>query len=110
MPISTEPAPSACNEADAAQDKGAHQDFAKLGRADDQRADVCGVERQRGAAFRPGAPEASVPRPDNSLISPVNWPAPRRAISASSAEAIAPHDNDLAFQHEPGRMRGVRRH
>ena len=54
-PISTEPAPPSCEQPDAAQDEGAHHDLADFGRADHQRAHMRGVERQRGAAFRPGA-------------------------------------------------------
>ena len=42
------------DQRDAAQDEGAHDDLAELGRTDHQRADVRGVERQRGAAFGAG--------------------------------------------------------
>ena len=39
-----------------AQDEGAHQQFADFGRADHQRADMRGIERNGGAAIRAGMP------------------------------------------------------
>ena len=47
---------AAClKERDAAQNEGAHEDLADLGGADHQRANMRGIERQRGAAVGTGA-------------------------------------------------------
>ena len=43
------------DEADAAQDEGAHDRLADLCRADHQRTEMGGIERQSGAALRAGA-------------------------------------------------------
>ena len=44
-----------------------------------------------------------MPRPDNSLISPVNWPAPIADDRRVAVETIAADDLDLALEDEPGR-------
>ena len=43
-----------------------------------------------------------MPRPDSSLISPVNWPAPMRAISASALRPSRRMMTISPLQHEPG--------
>ncbi len=91
--------------ADATQDERAHQDFLPSSAEPTIRARMCAASN--GNAVQPSAPappEASVPRPESSLISPVNWPTAMRAISRLAVETVARGTiSNLALQHQPGR-------
>ena len=44
-----------------------------------------------------------MPRPASWLTSPVNWPRPMRGDRRLVVQAVAAHDVDRPFEHEPGR-------
>ena len=90
------------DQSDAAQDEGAHDDLADLGRADHQRAHMRGVERQRGAAVGAGPAAGERIAPGELAHLTGELPDMMRRDRRLALEAVAPHDVDRALEHEPG--------
>ena len=91
------------DQRDAAQDEGAHDDLAEFGRADHQRADMRGVERQRRAAFGTG-----LRRRQRAAAGELADLAGKLALGEQDhrslpVQAVAAHDLEPAVEHQPGR-------
>ena len=88
---------------DAPQDEGAHHDLADLGGADHQRADMRGVERQRRAALRPGNARGERALPGQLTDLAAELAGGERDHRRLPVQAVAPHDLQIAVEHQPGR-------
>src|SRR6185437_16948397 len=71
-------------------------------RTDHQRADMRGVERQRGAAVGAGSAASQRIAPSKLAHFTGDLPDMVRRDRRLALEAVAPHDVDRALEHEPG--------
>jgi hypothetical protein len=87
----------------AAQDEGAHERFADVRRADHQRADMRGVERDCSQAVRTGPTERQGRAAGELADLAGELADAERGDRRLVIEAVAPADVDRALEHQPGR-------
>ena len=91
------------DERDAAQDEGAHENLAELGGADHQRADMRGIEGQRGAAVGTGTAggERAAAGQRTDLAGELAFA--EQDDRRLAVQAVAPDDLDATVEHQPDR-------
>ncbi len=91
------------DQADAAQDEGAHDEFAEIGRSDDECAYMRGVEGQSRATLRPGSSGGDRGPTAEQADLARELAGPERRDGALVAEPIAANGLDRAIENEPCR-------